>query len=72
MSNRFRIRSGDTEIEFEGSTEEVSAKFKESFEWLKTLPATQVQPPPYKGQELNPDKKKSDKQKQEKSDGRGD
>ena len=38
MSSRFRIRSGDTEIEFEGSAEEVSAKYKEAFDWLKQSP----------------------------------
>jgi hypothetical protein len=38
MSSRFRIRSGDIEIEFEGSAEEVSSKFKEAFDWLKQSP----------------------------------
>jgi hypothetical protein len=39
MSSRFRIRSGDTEIEFEGPPDEVSSKYKEAFDWLKQSPS---------------------------------
>jgi hypothetical protein len=38
MSSHFRIRSGDTEIEFEGSPDEVSSKYEEAFNWLKQSP----------------------------------
>jgi hypothetical protein len=38
MSSRFKIRSGDIEIEFEGTPEEVSSKYKEAFDWLKQSP----------------------------------
>ena len=41
--SHFKMKKGDIEIEFEGSSNEVSSKFSEVFEWLKTVPV--VSPP---------------------------
>lgn len=34
--SRFRIRKGDVEIEYEGKSKEVSMRYEEAFEWIKT------------------------------------
>lgn len=34
----FRIRKGETEIEYEGSSSDVNIRYKEVFTWLKTVP----------------------------------
>jgi hypothetical protein len=42
MSERkahFRIRKGEIEIEYEGSSNDVNKKYEEAFEWLKTIPS---------------------------------
>jgi hypothetical protein len=69
MSSHFRIKYGETEIEFEGSAEEVSAKFKESFEWLKSMPMK----PPVKGEQKGGKLESivAGEQKQGKGSGRG-
>lgn len=42
---RFRIRKGDIEIEFEGESTEVNARYEKAFEWVKASPtSTQGQP----------------------------
>ena len=35
---RFRIRKGEMEIEYEGSSNDVNNRYNEAFEWLKTVP----------------------------------
>jgi hypothetical protein len=35
--SRFKIRKGEIEIEFEGPAEEVSNKYKEAFDWVKSV-----------------------------------
>lgn len=59
--SRFRIRKGDIEIEFEGNPKEVSAKYKEAFEWVKSLPITPV--------EVKPSRKKKEEEKKERRGG---
>lgn len=34
-TSRFKMKKGDIEIEYEGSSEDVKGKFSEIFEWLK-------------------------------------
>jgi hypothetical protein len=36
--SHFKIKRGDIEIEYEGASSDVSSKFSEIFEWLKTAP----------------------------------
>ena len=38
--SRFRIKKGDVEIEYEGKSTDVSSRYKEAFEWIKTLTLT--------------------------------
>jgi hypothetical protein len=56
--SRFRIKKGDTEIEFEGKSQDANARYKEAFDWVKS--SVVVKPPP-----PSPDgkKKKTDKDK---------
>lgn len=35
--SKFRIRKGDTEIEFEGSSDEVNGRYREAFDWVKSV-----------------------------------
>ena len=70
MSSHFKIKNGDTEIEFEGSADEVSSKFKEVFDWLKTIPPKPSDSKDQKSGKLEPDTQ-SGEQKQGKVDGRG-
>jgi hypothetical protein len=32
--NRFRVRSGETEIEYEGPLKEVNARYEKALEWI--------------------------------------
>jgi len=41
---RFRIKKGDTEIEYEGGSKDVSSKFDNIFEWIKTAPVVVIEP----------------------------
>lgn len=34
----FKIKKGEVEIEYEGSSNDVNNRYKEAFEWLKTIP----------------------------------
>lgn len=34
---RFRIRKGEVEIEYEGSSDDVNKRYREAFEWVKTI-----------------------------------
>ena len=45
--SRFRMKKGDIEIEYEGESAEVTARYQEAFEWIKTgvIPATKPRPP---------------------------
>jgi len=38
--SRFRIKKGDIEIEYEGTSKEVADFRKEAFEWIKTATIT--------------------------------
>ena len=40
--SRFRIKKGDIEIEFEGTSSEVAPKFENVLEWIKTAPVRQT------------------------------
>jgi len=42
--SRFRIKKGDIEIEYEGKPTEVSLRYKEAFEWIRTLTLTTPKP----------------------------
>ena len=68
MSSRFKIKSGDTEIEFEGPAEEVSSKFKEAFDWLKTIP---IKPSTAQDQKGEKSESAGQEKKQGKSGSRG-
>ena len=35
--SRFRIKKGEIEIEYEGPSKEVNERYREAFEWLKSL-----------------------------------
>ena len=39
VKNRFRVRSGETEIEYEGPLKEVNAHYEKALEWLASQPA---------------------------------
>lgn len=52
--SRFRVKRGDIEIEYEGTSSEVNVRYKEAFEWIRT-----VSPP-----KPQPDKGKTDKAKE--------
>jgi hypothetical protein len=60
--SRFRIKKGDTEIEFEGKSQDVNARYKEAFDWVKSSVVVVKPPTP------SPDgkKKKTDKEKSSK------
>ena len=47
--SHFKMKKGDIEIEYEGVSSEVSSKFSEIFEWLKTAPITPLPPKPAEG-----------------------
>jgi len=55
------MKKGDIEIEFEGKSAEVTARYQEAFEWIKTVvvPATEPRPPKEKEKvkETEPEKK---------------
>jgi hypothetical protein len=59
VKNRFRVKSGEQEIEYEGPLSEVNKRYEKAFEWMKSQPT--------KG---NGSKKKTPKQS-EKEDKRG-
>jgi hypothetical protein len=63
--SRFRMKKGDIEIEYEGTSSEVSSKFSEIFDWLRAVPATSS--PLEQGEGVLP--KPSGEQKQEKRGG---
>ncbi|MCJ7573554.1 hypothetical protein MUO93_04745 [Candidatus Bathyarchaeota archaeon] len=44
--SRFKIKKGDIEIEYEGDSGEVTSKFSEIFEWVKTAPMSSVSKEP--------------------------
>ncbi len=37
--SRFKIKKGEIEIEFEGTSKEVTDRYKEAFDWVKSLPS---------------------------------
>ena len=55
--SRFRIKKGDVEIEYEGKSTEVSSRYKEAFEWIKSLTLT-TSKPPIKGEQKETKKKR--------------
>jgi len=64
--SRFKIKKGDIEIEYEGKSAEVTARYKEAFEWIKTVTVTPLKPEPT---ETRPKEKESEKKKEEKRGG---
>jgi len=38
LKSRFRIRKGEIEIEYEGPAKDVNERYKEAFNWLKSVP----------------------------------
>ena len=56
--SRFRIKKGDIEIEYEGKSSEVNARYKEAFEWMKAVTISPPKPPPKKEDIGKKDKKK--------------
>jgi hypothetical protein len=56
---RFRIKKGEIEIEYEGKTPEVTARYKEAFGWMKsvTLPTPKPEPTKKPTKEEEPQKK---------------
>lgn len=64
--SRFRIKKGDIEIEYEGKSSEVTARYKEAFEWIKTVAVTPPKPEPTK----KPKKEKEPEEKEERRGGR--
>lgn len=64
--SRFRMKKGDIEIEYEGESAEVTARYREAFEWIKTVAV----PPPKLGPPKEKEKVK-EKVPEEKPDKRG-
>lgn len=60
--SRFRIKKGDIEIEYEGKSAEVTAKYEEAFKWIR-----EVAPP----KQLEKRKKVKEKKEKEKPERRG-
>lgn len=54
---RFRIKKGDIEIEYEGKSSEVNARYQEAFDWIKTVTISPPPKPPKK-EELEKKKEK--------------
>lgn len=63
--SRFRIKKGDIEIEYEGKSSEVTTRYKEAFDWIKTVT---ISPPKPEAKKKEPEKKK-EKKKEEKRGG---
>jgi len=64
--SRFKIRKGDIEIEYEGKSSEVTERYKEAFEWIKTATVAPPKPEPT----IKPEKKDIKKRKEDKRGGR--
>jgi len=61
---RFRVKKGEIEIEYEGKSSEVNARYKEAFDWIKTAITTLSEKRPPKEEkkvERKPEKKKEEK-----------
>lgn len=63
--SRFKIRKGDIEIEYEGKSSEVTKRYKEAFEWIKTATVASPKPEPIG----KPKKGKNEKEKKAKTGG---
>jgi len=59
---RFKIKKGDIEIEYEGNSSEVNSRYKEAFDWIKTVTISPPKPEPKKEEE--PEKKKEEKKEE--------
>jgi len=64
--SRFRMKKGDIEIEYEGESAEVTARYQEAFEWIKTVAVPPPKPAPPKEKE-----KVKEKEPEKKPDKRG-
>lgn len=42
IKSHFKIRSGEIEIEYDGPVEEVSQRYEEAFEWIKSNPKIEL------------------------------
>jgi heat shock protein HspQ len=38
VKSRFKIKNGEIEIEYEGLVKDVNERYKEAFDWLKSIP----------------------------------
>ena len=41
--SRFKIESGDVEIEYEGPLTEVNQRYEQAFEWIKSVPLKKIE-----------------------------
>lgn len=41
--SRFRIKNGEIEIEYEGSSRDVNERFSEVFEWVRSVPRKRIE-----------------------------
>jgi len=41
--SRFKIKNGEIEIEYEGLVKDVNERYKEAFDWLKSIPRKEVE-----------------------------
>lgn len=60
---RFRIRKGEIEVEYEGSSNDVNSRYEEAFEWIKTVAVTPpiLEPIEKPKKEKEPEKKKEER-----------
>lgn len=57
--SHFRIKKGEIEIEYDGKSDEVTSKFSEIFDWIKTAPT--ILPPSREPTFQEPGKEKAKK-----------
>lgn len=57
IKNRFRVRNGEMEIEYEGPLDEVNKRYDKALEWLTSQPAKEASPK----KEVSSGKEKEDK-----------
>jgi hypothetical protein len=58
VKSRFRIKNDSIEIEYEGPVEDVRERYKEAFDWLKSMPREEMKKTEKKPQDALPEKKK--------------
>jgi len=63
--SRFKIKKGDIEIEYEGKSAEANTRYKEAFEWIKTVTVAPSKREPLKEEKKEPKKKEEPEKKKE-------